>query len=71
MTSSETEVAVLFADVVGSTRLYELFGDNRARELILVCIDLAASMHDALLDASHFAVNILSADQEPIPILSR
>jgi flavin reductase (DIM6/NTAB) family NADH-FMN oxidoreductase RutF len=34
--------------------------------LILVCIDLAASMHDALLDASHFAVNILSADQEPI-----
>ena len=40
MTSSETEVAVLFADAVGSTRLYELFGDNRARELILVCIDV-------------------------------
>jgi adenylate cyclase len=40
VTSSETEVAVLFADVVGSTRLYELFGDNRARELILVCIDV-------------------------------
>jgi len=34
--------------------------------LILVCIDLAASMHDALLTASHFAVNILSADQEPL-----
>ena len=40
MTSTETEVAVLFADVVGSTRLYELFGDNRARELILVCIEV-------------------------------
>lgn len=34
--------------------------------LILVCIDLAASMHDALLSAPHFAVNILSADQEPL-----
>jgi class 3 adenylate cyclase len=31
---------VLFADVVGSTRLYELLGDNRARELILVCIEV-------------------------------
>jgi adenylate cyclase len=40
VTSAETEVAVLFADVVGSTRLYELFGDNRARELILVCIEV-------------------------------
>ena len=40
MTSNETEVAVLFADVVGSTRLYELLGDNRARELILVCIEV-------------------------------
>lgn len=40
LTSTETEVAVLFADVVGSTRLYELLGDNRARELILVCIEI-------------------------------
>jgi Adenylate cyclase, family 3 (some proteins contain HAMP domain) len=40
VTSTETEVAILFADVVGSTRLYELLGDNRARELILVCIEV-------------------------------
>lgn len=44
VTSTETEVAVLFADVVGSTRLYELLGDNRARELILTCIEV---MRDA------------------------
>ena len=44
MTSTETEVAVLFADVVGSTRLYELLGDQRARELILICIEV---MRDA------------------------
>ncbi len=44
MTSTETEVAVVFADVVGSTRLYELLGDNRARELILICIEV---MRDA------------------------
>lgn len=40
MSSQETEVAVLFADVVGSTRLYEVLGDNDARELIVVCLDV-------------------------------
>lgn len=40
MSSTETEVAVLFADVVGSTRLYETLGDNRARELILLCLSV-------------------------------
>ena len=38
--SNETEVAVLFADVVGSTRLYELLGDRSARDMIVVCLDL-------------------------------
>ena len=38
--STETEVAVLFADVVGSTRLYELLGDHRARDIILRCVAL-------------------------------
>jgi flavin reductase (DIM6/NTAB) family NADH-FMN oxidoreductase RutF len=37
-----------------------------APPLVLVCIDLAASMHNAILGASHFAVNILSAEQEAI-----
>jgi adenylate cyclase len=35
-----TEVAVLFADVVGSTRLYEEFGDHKARDLVLLCVAL-------------------------------
>jgi flavin reductase (DIM6/NTAB) family NADH-FMN oxidoreductase RutF len=34
--------------------------------LILVCIDQEASMHPALTDATHFAVNILSETQEPV-----
>ncbi len=38
--STETEVAVLFADVVGSTRLYEVLGDHVAREKIVTCVDL-------------------------------
>lgn len=38
--SNETEVAVLFADVVGSTRLYEVLGDHQARDMILNCVDL-------------------------------
>jgi flavin reductase (DIM6/NTAB) family NADH-FMN oxidoreductase RutF len=34
--------------------------------LVLVCVDHVASMHDMLLQASHFAVNILAAHQEPL-----
>jgi adenylate cyclase len=36
----EIEVAILFADVVGSTKLYELLGDMRAREMVGICIDV-------------------------------
>jgi len=42
--SNETEVAVLFADVVGSTRLYEVLGDHQARDMILRCVEI---MRDA------------------------
>jgi flavin reductase (DIM6/NTAB) family NADH-FMN oxidoreductase RutF len=34
--------------------------------LVLLCVDQVASMHDMLLRASHFAVNILAAHQEAI-----
>ncbi|MEM7082366.1 MAG: adenylate/guanylate cyclase domain-containing protein [Pseudomonadota bacterium] len=36
---SHAELAILFADVVGSTKLYELMGDARARETVQDCID--------------------------------
>jgi adenylate cyclase len=38
--SKDIELAIVFADVVGSTRLYEQLGDQRAREVVAVCIDL-------------------------------
>jgi len=38
--TNESEVAVLFADVVGSTRLYEVLGDAAARAKILTCVEL-------------------------------
>ena len=38
--NAETEVAIVFADVVGSTRLYELLGDHQARDMILTCVEL-------------------------------
>ena len=36
----DIELAILFADVVGSTRLYESLGDLRARDMIALCIDV-------------------------------
>lgn len=36
----EIELAILFADVVGSTQLYESLGDERARETVGLCIDI-------------------------------
>jgi adenylate cyclase len=36
----DTELAILFADVVGSTRLFELLGDTRARDMVTTCVDI-------------------------------
>src|SRR5690606_4867564 len=36
----DVEVAILFADVVGSTQLYEQLGDTKAREMVGVCLDI-------------------------------
>ena len=41
--NAESEVAILFADVVGSTRLYELLGDHQARDMIVTCVELMES----------------------------
>jgi flavin reductase (DIM6/NTAB) family NADH-FMN oxidoreductase RutF len=34
--------------------------------LVLVCVSKSASGHEALLGATHFAVNVLSESQEPL-----
>lgn len=39
----DIELAILFSDVVGSTRLYEQMGDLRARDMVAICIDLMRS----------------------------
>jgi class 3 adenylate cyclase len=36
----EVEVAILFADVVGSTQLYEQLGDVKAREMVGRCLEI-------------------------------
>ncbi len=42
----DLEVAILFADVVGSTQLYDRFGDTKASETVAVCLD-------AMKEATH------------------
>ena len=39
----DIELAILFADVVGSTRLFEELGDVRARDMIATCIEIMRS----------------------------
>jgi len=34
--------------------------------MVLICIERSASMYDALMTATHFAVNVLAAEQEPL-----
>jgi adenylate cyclase len=38
--SNEKELAIVFADVVGSTQLYESLGDDVARETVQRCVVL-------------------------------
>ena len=42
----EIEVAILFADVVGSTKLYEQLGDLRARDMVGICIEVMRAATD-------------------------
>jgi class 3 adenylate cyclase len=44
---ADPELAILFADVVGSTRLFEQMGDQRARDLISTCIDIMRNATEA------------------------
>jgi len=39
----DIELAILFADVVGSTRLYDIMGDIRARDMVAICIEVMRS----------------------------
>jgi class 3 adenylate cyclase len=36
----DLEVAIVFADVVGSTQLYDKFGDTKASETVATCLDI-------------------------------
>jgi class 3 adenylate cyclase len=43
----DIELAILFADVVGSTKLYEQMGDIKARDMVAACIDIMRTATDA------------------------
>ncbi len=43
---NDIELAIVFADVVGSTKLYELLGDVRARDMVGICIDVMRAATD-------------------------
>ena len=43
----DIEVAILFADVVGSTQLYEQLGDVKAREMVGRCLDIMREATEA------------------------
>jgi adenylate cyclase len=43
---NDIELAIVFADVVGSTKLYELLGDQRARDMVGICIDVMRAATD-------------------------
>lgn len=45
--SEELEVAIVFADVVGSTQLYESLGDDQARAVVRQCLDIMISATDS------------------------
>ena len=47
--AKDLEVAILFADVVGSTQLYDKYGDTRASETVAACLDI---MKDATFQFS-------------------
>ena len=51
--AKDLEVAIVFADVVGSTQLYDKFGDTKASETVAVCLDI---MKDATYEPSVYEI---------------
>jgi len=49
----DIELAILFADVVGSTRLYDTMGDLRARDIVAICIEVMRTAHRAAPGHGH------------------
>ena len=49
----DIELAILFADVVGSTKLYEQMGDAKARDMVATCIDVMRTRHRAAQRHGH------------------
>ena len=47
--AKDLEVAIVFADVVGSTQLYDKYGDTMASETVAACLDI---MKDATFQFS-------------------
>jgi len=39
----DTQYVILFADVVGSTRLYEAFGDDKGRRMVSACLEVMST----------------------------
>src|SRR6185369_2722868 len=44
MSQAPINLAILFADVSGSTRLYETLGDAQARAIVERCLDVVAAV---------------------------
>jgi adenylate cyclase len=57
--SRDVEVVILFADVVGSTQLYEKLGDNKAREMVARCLEI---MREATEDQSGRVIKTMGGE---------
>ncbi|MCH8278817.1 MAG: adenylate/guanylate cyclase domain-containing protein, partial [Proteobacteria bacterium] len=55
--AKDLEVAILFADVVGSTQLYDKYGDTRASETVAACLDI---MKDATFQFSGTVIKTIA-----------
>ncbi|MEM7467853.1 MAG: adenylate/guanylate cyclase domain-containing protein [Pseudomonadota bacterium] len=68
MDKSLAQLAILFADVCGSTRLYEKFGDDIARADMAKCIDLLDEMAKRLDGSTLKTIGdeIMCAFEDPI-----
>jgi uncharacterized protein YdeI (BOF family) len=71
--AKDLEVAIVFADVVGSTQLYDKFGDTKASETVALCLDV---MKDATYQFNGTVIKtigdeVMSKKDDGIPVSIR
>ena len=65
---NQAQLAVMFADISGSTQLYVDLGDTRARDIVAHCIGVMLESHVAIADSDDRTTASENEQKKRVPV---